>query len=147
MSRVASPVGKLQVDRAQGPAMEALFATVRPGDSFFVYPYMPMYYFLTQTRNPTSFSLFSPGMATRREALAALTELQARPPEWILYGRISREEFLRGVPKGASAEWRYEALEDWLEKNYLPVERSKVVGSGYELRRRVRAPDAASLRR
>jgi len=54
---------------------------------------------------------------------------------------------LRVVPKGASAEWRYEALEDWLEKNYLPEESSKVVVSGYELRRRVSAPEAASLRR
>ena len=102
-----------------------------------------MHYFLTQARNPTEFSFFSPGMATKREALAALTELQARPPEWVLFMKISREEFLRVVPNGVSAEWRYEALEDWLQQNYLPLQDSSVVVYGYELRRRAYAATRA----
>lgn len=135
-SRVTSPVGNLRVETAQQSAMQKLFATVRPGDPLFVYPYMPMHYFLTQARNPTQFSFFSPGMATKSQTLEALAELQARPPEWLLFMKISREEFLRVVPKGASAEWRYEAIEDWIEKNYSPLENSPVVVAGYELRRR-----------
>jgi hypothetical protein len=135
-SRVASPVGNLRVETAQQSAMQKLFATVRPGDPLFVYPYMPMHYFLTQARNPTQFSFFSPGMATNSQTLEALAELQARPPEWLLFMKISREEFLRVVPKGASAEWRYEEIENWLENNYLPVGDSSVVVSGYQLRRR-----------
>jgi hypothetical protein len=123
--------------------MQQLLATVRPGEPLFVYPYMPMHYFLTQARNPTEFSFFSPGMATKREALAALTELQARPPEWVLFMKISREEFLRVVPNGVSAEWRYEALEDWLQQNYLPLQDSSVVVYGYELRRRAYAATRA----
>lgn len=144
-SQLASPVGILRVDNTQRPAIEKLLATVRPGEPLFVYPYMPMHYFLTQARNPTKFSFLSPGMATKREALVALTELQARPPEWLLFMKVSREEFLRVVPEGASAEWRYQALEDWLEKAYLPVEDLNVVVSGYQLRRRVYA--AASVQR
>jgi len=136
MSLVPSPAGNLRVDNVQRPAMERLFTTVRPGESLFVYPYMPIYYFLTQGRNPTKYSFFSPGMATEREASAALMALEANPPKWILFGRISREEFLRVVPKGASAQWKYEALEDWLQKNYVPLENADVVSPGYELRRR-----------
>jgi hypothetical protein len=135
-SRVTSPVGNLRVDNAQRSGLEHLLATVRPGEPLFVYPYMPMHYFLTQAHNPTDFSFFSPGMATKREARAALTELQARPPEWVLFMKISREEFLRVVPSGAAAEWRYEELENWLERNYSPVENSGVVVYGYQLRRR-----------
>ena len=142
-SRIPSPVGNLRVDNAQRSAMQQLLATVRPGEPLFVYPYMPMHYFLTQARNPTEFSFFSPGMATKREALAALTELQARPPEWVLFMKISREEFLRVVPNGVSAEWRYEALEDWLQQNYLPLQDSSVVVYGYELRRRAYAATRA----
>jgi hypothetical protein len=134
-SIVASPVGNLRVNDAQRSAMVALFATVRAGDPLFVYPYMPMHYFLTQARNPTEFSFLSPGMATNRDALAALATLQARPPEWVLFLKISREEYLRVVPEGAGTEWRYEALEDWIEKNYAPLTDSSVVVSGYELRR------------
>ena len=145
-SQLASPVGNLRVDNAQRPAMEKLFTNVRPGESLFVFPYMPMHYFLTQARNPTRFSFLSPGMSTKAESLEALAELQARPPEWVLLMKISREDFLRIVPEGASAEWRYDALEEWIEKNYLPLEDSKIVVSGYELRRRAFAiPDGASV--
>ena len=140
-SYLETPVGNLRVENQQRPAMEKLFATVRPGEPLFVYPYMPMHYFLTQTRNPTDYSFFSPGMSTPREALAALAELQQRPPEWILFMKISRKEYLRVVPQGGSTEWRYTELEDWLEQNYAPLERKspedpKVVVAGYELRRR-----------
>ncbi len=138
-SRLGSPVGNLRVDNAQRSAMATLFATVRPGEPLFVYPYMPMHYFLTQARNPTEFSFLSPGMATKREALAALAELQACPPEWVLFMKISREQYLRVVPKGAGTAWRYEELEDWIEKNYVPPDDSSVVVSGYQLRRRVHA--------
>ena len=142
-SYVASPVGNLRVENKQRVGMERLLATVHPGDPLFVYPYMPMHYFLTQAHNPTEYSFFSPGMATQREALAALAELQQRPPEWILFMKISKKEFLRVVPQGGSAEWRYPELEDWLEQNYAPLQDSKVVVAGYELRRRVSMEQAA----
>ncbi len=136
MQSVASPVGDLRVESKQSSAMEQLFATVRPGEPLFVYPYMPMHYFLTQARNPTEYSFLSPGMSTQREALAALGELQQRPPEWILFMKVSKKEFLRVVPQGGSSQWRYAELEDWLEQNYAAPE-TKVVVSGYELRHRV----------
>jgi hypothetical protein len=57
--------------------------------------------------------------------------------------KISREEYLRVVPSGASAEWRYEELENWIEHNYSPVENSRVVVYGYELRRRANPSTSA----
>ncbi len=53
-SQIASPVGNLRVEGKQREAMEKLFATVHPGEPLFVYPYMPMHYFLTQAHNPRS---------------------------------------------------------------------------------------------
>ncbi len=46
------------------PIFEKLFQEVRPGDGLFVYPYMPIHYFLTQGRNPARFSFLQPGMMT-----------------------------------------------------------------------------------
>jgi hypothetical protein len=143
MQRVASPVGDLRVEGKQSSAMARLFATVRPGEPLFVYPYMPMHYFLTQARNPTDYSFLSPGMSTQKEALAALGELQQRPPEWILFMKVSEKEFLRVVPQGGASDWRYTELEDWLEQNYAAPE-TKTVVSGYELRRRVNVLQAAA---
>lgn len=136
LTNVASPVGNLRVDNKQGADMQKLLATVHPGNSLFVYPYMPMHYFVTQGRNPTVYSFFSPGMATKREALDALAQLQQQPPEWLLYMKISTKELLRVVPKGESVEWRYPELEGWLEENYAPEPETRAVVAGYELRRR-----------
>jgi hypothetical protein len=135
-STLASPVGDLRVNNKQRRAMETLFATVRSGEPLFVYPYMPMHYFLTQARNPTEFSFFSPGMSTQSQSLTALATLQKRPPEWILFTKFSLKEVLRVIPQGGASDWRYAELEDWLERNYAP-QSPKVVVSGYELRRRL----------
>jgi hypothetical protein len=130
--RVSSPVGNLRVAGSESPAMEKLFALVRPGHSLFVYPYMPIHYFFTQGKNPTGFAFFSPGMGTPREESAALADLEARPPEWVLYLKLSREEFLRVCPRGAAA-WRNERIEAWLEKNYRPADHPHVTVTGYTL--------------
>ena len=142
-SKVGSPVGNLRVDNKQRDAMEKLFAAVHPGETLFVYPYMPMHYFLTQAHNPTVYSFFSPGMSTQREANAALAELQQRPPEWILFTKFSEKEILRVIPQVGSADTHYPALEEWLEKNYPVSQSDKVVISGYELRRRAGSVQAS----
>jgi len=144
-SSVASPVGNLRVDNKQRLTMTKLFATVLPGQSLFVYPYMPMNYFLTQARNPTQFSFLSPGMSGQPEALAALAKLQANPPEWVLFAVFTREEYLRVVPEGASTQWRYEALENWIQKNYRPLEDGKVIVYGYELLQPAQPPQRSKL--
>ena len=135
-SVIPSPVGNLRVAGDQTAPLEKLLSDVRPGASLFVYPYMPLHYFLTQGKNPTGFSFFSPGMGTPREESAALADLEARPPEWLLYMKLTREEFLRVCPRG-SAAWRNERIEAWLDKNYRVVDQPGVTVSGYQLRRRV----------
>jgi hypothetical protein len=142
-SVVASPVGNLRVDNAMRSSMETLLATVRSGDSMFVYPYMPMNYFITQARNPTEFSFFSPGMATTNEETVALKKLAAHPPEWVLYATVSREQYLRVVPEGGKTAWRYTGLEEWIEKNYEPVPHADVDIYGYQLRRRIHAAQSS----
>ena len=37
------------------PEMHTLLEQVRPGQSLFVHPYMPILYFVTQARNPTRY--------------------------------------------------------------------------------------------
>ncbi len=144
-SLVSSPVGELRVENALQPAMATLFSKVRAGDSMFVYPYMPMNYFLTQARNPTEFSFFSPGMATKREEAMALAQLQTHPPEWVLFATLSRKEYLRVVPGGGDTEWRYKGLEEWIQKNYEPLPDASARLFGYELRRRIHFKQSFSL--
>ena len=139
-ARVPSPAGVLRVPLDQVAGMQKLMADVQPGQGLFVYPYMPLHYFLTQTRNPTRFSYLAPGMMTRTEEMETLAELQVRPPEWLLYLQLTPEEFLRVFPNGSNLNWRFDTLEEWLRGHYQPVENPGVNVAGYGLWRRNALP-------
>ncbi len=145
-SPVASPAGILQVARDQAPDVQHLMQEVRPGDSLFVYPYMPVEYFVTQARNPTRYSYLMPGMMTHTQETEALGELEATPPEWLLYMQPSPQEFLRVFPNGAGLHWHFPELESWMQRNYRPVDDPPVSVGGYRLWRRAAGPEAAALR-
>lgn len=134
---IASPVGRVRAGIDQAGDLEKLFAAVHPGASLYVYPYLPVAYFLTQARNPTRYAYLNPGMMTHANELAVLGQLQADPPEWLLYMKLSREEFLRVFPHGEGLDWRFETLEDWLDRNYAPSEKPAVSVGGYQLWRRI----------
>jgi 4-amino-4-deoxy-L-arabinose transferase-like glycosyltransferase len=144
-SPVSSPAGTLQVAREQAPDIQRLMQQVHSGDSLFVYPYMPVEYFVTQARNPTRYSYLMPGMMTRSQETEALGELEARPPEWLLYMPLSREELLRVFPNGAGLDWHFPELESWMQRNYRPVDDPPVSVGGYRLWRRAPAPEASAL--
>ncbi len=134
---VPSPVGTLSVAKETAPQLRSLFANVRQGDSLFVHPYMPVLYFLTQAKNPTSFSFLAPGMMTHTEELQALGELQAHPPQWTLYLKLTSEEFARVFPTAKGSDGHFPALETWIEQNYIPVDGPAAVNlGGYRLWRR-----------
>lgn len=145
-SPVPSPAGILQVSRDQAPAVQRLMQAVHPGDSLFVYPYMPMQYFVTQARNPTRYSYLMPGMMTRSQETEALGELEARPPEWLLYMQVSRAELLRVFPNGADLDSRFAELESWMQQHYRPVEDPAIRVGGYTLWQRIPASQASALR-
>jgi hypothetical protein len=133
---IASATGILRVPVEQASDMRQLIQEVRPGASLFVYPYMPVEYFLTQTRNPTRYSYMMPGMMTRIQESEALRQLQAEPPEWLLFMQPSPKEFLRVFPNGGSLNWHFAELEAWMQRNYRPVEAPAVNVGGYRLWRR-----------
>jgi hypothetical protein len=107
---------------------------------------MPMQYFVTQAHNPTRYSYLMPGMMTRIQETDALGELEAQPPEWLLYMQLSPQDFLRVFPNGAGLDWRFAELESWMQSNYVPVEGPSVNVGGYRLWRRAQAPESAVLR-
>jgi hypothetical protein len=51
----------------------------RPGDKIFVYPYAPLYYFLTGTTSPSSIDYFQPGMSTDAQAGEIVSRLMSEP--------------------------------------------------------------------
>ena len=118
---LATPVGKVRVSPDTAPQVEALLAAVKPGDSAFVHPYHPLFYFLTQTKNPTRYSYLAPGMMTRADEQSTLADLRGAPPQWVMLLRISPEEFLRIFPSGDLARIHFQDLENWIDVHYAPA--------------------------
>jgi 4-amino-4-deoxy-L-arabinose transferase-like glycosyltransferase len=129
-----TPVGNVRASAAEAPAVRELLSRVQPGQSLFVYPYRPLFYFLTQTENPTRYSYLQAGLMTNEDVGIALAELEARPPEWVLYMELNQAEFERVFPAGERFDSHYPQLESWIKANYRPTGFSPV--GGYVLLRR-----------
>ncbi len=71
------------------PAQDAIMAFLNshtsPGEATYIYPYQPIYYFLTATRNPTRYDFLALGMHSNRQYRRAVRELQRRPPRFVLF--------------------------------------------------------------
>jgi Dolichyl-phosphate-mannose-protein mannosyltransferase len=130
----ATPVGNVRASVAEVPAVRELLSRVQPGHSLFVYPYKPLFYFLTQAENPTRYSYLQAGLMTNEDVGIALAELEARPPEWVLYMELNQAEFERVFPSGKRFDSHYPQLESWIKANYRPTGGLSL--GGYALMRR-----------
>jgi 4-amino-4-deoxy-L-arabinose transferase-like glycosyltransferase len=115
---LSTPAGDVRASAAEAPVVEQLLSRVRPRQTLFVYPYKPLLYFLTQADNPTRYSYLAPGMMTGADASVVLSELEARPPDWVLYMDLDRTEFERVFPAAKGLDAHYPQLEHWIQANY-----------------------------
>jgi hypothetical protein len=60
-------------------------AHVPAGETIFVYPYLPLYYYLTGTFSPGRYDYFQPGMHTREQADEIVRELATRRVRVVLF--------------------------------------------------------------
>jgi hypothetical protein len=64
----------------RAPEFDWIESRTAVGDPIFVFPAGGMYYFLTRTRNPTSFPFMVEGRATEEQQRKALAEIEAARP-------------------------------------------------------------------
>lgn len=138
-----TPAGRLRVASEEEPELRSLLAAVRPRQSLYVHPYLPLFYFLTQTNNPTRYSYLAPGMMGPEEERTALQELEKCPPDWVLYLPLQEKDYLRVFPSAAGLNLHYETIERWIQGNYAPLTRPLSI-SGYQLMARRRPVESAS---
>jgi hypothetical protein len=55
------------------------------GSKILVYPYLPLYYYLTATYSPTRFEYLQPGMYSRNQDDEAIQEIQASRTRTVLF--------------------------------------------------------------
>jgi hypothetical protein len=69
------------------PALDFLRAHVAPGDPLFVYPYSPMYYFLSGARNPTRYFTLTYSLSSDEQFREAVRDIEAARVRYVVWDR------------------------------------------------------------
>ena len=73
---------------AKDDALEFLNEHTQPGEKVFVYPYYPMYYFLSATTNPTRFSILMYHINTDAQFRETIAELEETKVKYVLWDTV-----------------------------------------------------------
>jgi len=105
-----------------GEEFAALNARIAPGEQIFAYPYCPSYYFLTQTYNPTRFSILQSGYNTPDETREVIRVLESHKVNHVLWDTDFRKRSLALVfPAALKLPDDLAPLEAYLHERYLLV--------------------------
>jgi hypothetical protein len=132
---VETRVGQVRVGSDDLTLVRRLSQYVQPGESLFVFPYLPVAYFLTGGKNPTHYSFLQPGMMSQADEEAALTELQANSPQWVLYSDVPKEAYLRIWPSSDPKRLHMPSIEEFIRSRYHLVERINLSNGEFRILR------------
>ena len=102
--------------------LEPFERRVQPGDSLFVFPYLPALYTLLGAYNPTRYLYLQPGMMTAGDEREAIAEVDAGRPRWVVLADISRQTILAAWPRSDPSRIAMEAMHQYLRTHYREVE-------------------------
>jgi 4-amino-4-deoxy-L-arabinose transferase-like glycosyltransferase len=106
--------------RGKDTVIDYVQTHVPAGETIFVYPYLPLYYYVTGTVSPSRYDYFQPGMHTREQADEIIAELASRRVRVVLFETSFAEKISHSWPEtplGAIAEDR---IGDYISRNYRP---------------------------
>jgi 4-amino-4-deoxy-L-arabinose transferase-like glycosyltransferase len=94
---------------------------VPPGQKMLVYPYLPLYYYLTDTYSPSRYEYLMPAMHTPQQFQEMADELAADRTRVVLFEPSFREKIIAGFPS-ATPEMlaARDPVEDYIVTHYRP---------------------------
>jgi hypothetical protein len=108
----------LVITPAKDTVIDYLQARVTAGETIFVYPYLPLYYYLTETFSPSPYEYFQPGMNTAGQSKEILSDLAERRVRFVLYESSFPEKIPNswpGTPMNAIAD---DPVADYILRQY-----------------------------
>jgi hypothetical protein len=91
----------------------------RPGSRIFVYPYQPLYYFLSATSNPTGYEYLQLGMHSSEQMSEAIQELAAmEPPIAVFAPSFNYQTLLQSWPATPEDAVGRDLVRDYILSNY-----------------------------
>lgn len=91
---------------------------VAAGETILVYPYLPLYYYLTATTPASEFEYFQPGMHTAQQAQTLLTQLHSRNVKIVLFESSFAEKIPHSWPQTPLSAIVNDPVADYLSREY-----------------------------
>jgi len=107
--------------RTAGPevALEYLQARITPGERILIYPYQPLYYYLTAASSVTRFDFLQPGMHTSDQFQEAMLQLATERPRVVLFEPDFNEKIFPIWPNTAiAALGARDPVQDYIVAHY-----------------------------
>lgn len=128
-TEVRTARGTVRVDRGE-TTLQYVQDRVNPGEPIFVYPYEPLYYYLTAASNPTRFDFLQLGMHTPEQFQDSLTALATTRPRVVLFETSFREKLSWTSPETPlSLMVAKDPVEDYIFSRYRAC--SPVLSNSY----------------
>jgi len=93
-------------------------AHVRANETILVYPYLPLYYYLTQTFSPSLYEYFQPGMNTSEQAQEMLAALADQHVRYVVFESSFVEKIPNAWPGTPVRDIVHDPVADYILKNY-----------------------------
>ena len=107
---IAAPMPDTLIDYIQ--------AHTAPGETILIYPYLPLYYYLTDTYSPSPYEYFQPGMHTPQQAAEMLAGLKAKRVRVVLFEASFWEKIPNSWPSTPISDIAHDSLADYIQHEY-----------------------------
>jgi hypothetical protein len=116
---MATRVGQVSM-AAYDPVLTAIDEHVQPGEEIFMYPYSPMYYFLSATTNPTRYNTFfyNFNIAGHFEFDEVIQDLDQHRVKYVLWDKSVRDKLYSLFPGSRPKQF---VIEPYLESHYKRI--------------------------
>ena len=118
---VVSPVqtarGEIRV-RGDDSVIQYLRANVAPGEIMLVYPYLPLYYYLTETFSPGRYEYLQPGMHTPDQFEEMLASLSANKVRSVLLELAFTDKIHTSWPNTPVGAFLKDPVSDYILQQY-----------------------------
>lgn len=95
-----------------------LQAHTKAGDELLVYPYLPLYNYLSGTRSPSPYDYFQPGMNTQKQAEEILRTLQSKHVDAVLIEPSFPAKFANSWPETPLPAVVNDPVMDYIVRNF-----------------------------
>jgi 4-amino-4-deoxy-L-arabinose transferase-like glycosyltransferase len=109
--------GKVR-SRAPDTVIEYVQAHTYPGQKLLVYPYFPLYNYLTDTQSPSRLDYFQPGMNTPEQAHEIIQSLQTQKVSSVLFEPSFADKIPSSWPGTSLSAIANDPVTDYILRNY-----------------------------